>query len=68
MTINDLFLLCSNIDEYTEFMVFEDFDTYLFDTAPIAVGTFEDLDPVLCEAKVCHFRFSGKEVHVEVQA
>ena len=68
MTVNNLFLYCSQINEYTRFVIFEDFTTYLFNEAPIADDCFEDLDPEITSSKVAHFRIDADEdiVYVEV--
>ena len=66
MTITELFLLCSSIDEYTEFVVFDDYDSYLFNMAPIAVTCFDYLNPEITKRKIHHFKIDDDIVYVEV--
>jgi hypothetical protein len=67
MTIGELFLACSTINEFTVFVVYDDFGNYLFDNAPIANGTLEELGNVLTIAKVKHFHIGEHAVYVEVE-
>lgn len=56
MTINDLFLACSQLNEKSYFALYNNFKDYASHKKAFRFTRFEDLESEICELKVAHFQ------------